>query len=114
MRQTCSSCGMVYDDAVRTTVCPHPELIGPYAKPETELAKKRQAILVGFLDFARGFPLETIALQRRAAGPVCARLGIYNVFFDHGLESLISNEEALGGLKRSRDMKHFRHPFRKV
>lgn len=43
MMVTCrQGCGLVFDDAIRDTVCPHPELIGPYAKPETEEGKQLQ------------------------------------------------------------------------
>lgn len=43
MTITCTrGCGLVFDDAIRDTVCPHPELIGPYATPETEEGKQLQ------------------------------------------------------------------------
>lgn len=46
MRVKCThGCGLEFDDAVRDTICPHPELIGPYAHPESEKGKADQAKL---------------------------------------------------------------------
>lgn len=46
MRVTCTyGCGRVIDDAIRSTMCPHNELIGPYATPKTSEAQLQQETL---------------------------------------------------------------------